>query len=168
MFLGRQGMVYLPHFGSTLLPQYSLRRLWDRARNFLSRRLCQSLRKVIYWSIKDWMPTLSQGFQFSSVKRFMVIPELMPFCAMNSPNFTQSPPCTFLGMNGTHWVCRTEPTCRDSLYRQVLRQSRLFQRNRADTAQRQAKLKLIFAIFNVNNLPFRKSILKKSKVKCRN
>lgn len=107
------------------------------------------------------MPTLSQGFQFSSVKRFMVVPELMPFCAMNSLNFTQSPPCTFLGMNGTHWGCRTEPTCRDSLYRQVLRQARLFQRNRADTAQCQTKLKLIFAIFNTNNFPFRKSILKK-------
>lgn len=107
------------------------------------------------------MPTLSQGFQFSPVKRFMVVSELMPFCAMNSPNFTQSPPCTFLGINGTHWACRTEPTCRDSLYRQVLRQARLFQRNRADTAQRQAKLKLIFAIFNVSNFQFRKYILKK-------
>lgn len=107
------------------------------------------------------MPTLSQGFQFSLVKRFMVVSELMPFYAMNSPNFTQSPPCTFLGMNGTHWACRTEPTCRDSLYRQVLRQARLFQRNRADTAQRQAKLKLIFAIFNVSKFQFRKYILKK-------
>lgn len=114
------------------------------------------------------MPTLSQGFQFSPVKRFMVVSELMPFCAMNSPNFTQSPPCTFLGINGTHWACRTEPTCRDSLYRQVLRQARLFQRNRADTAQRQAKLNFIFEIFNVYNFQFRKYILKKSKVKCRN
>ena len=114
------------------------------------------------------MPTLPPGFPFSSVKRFMVVPKLMPFRAMNSPNFTQSPPCTFLGINGTHLACRTEPTCRDSLYRQVLRQARLFQRNRADTAQRQAKLKFIFAIFNANNFPFRKYILKKSKVKCRN
>lgn len=107
------------------------------------------------------MPTLSQGFQFSSVKRFMVVPKLMPFCAINSPNFTQSPPCTFLGMNGTHWVCRTEPTCRDSLYRQVLRQARLFQRNRADTAQRQAKLKLFFCNFQYQQFPIPKILFEK-------